>query len=72
MTKWRNTSILNSRIENSIQKIPCQFRSIQLFCNEMAEAINEGKALANGGSTTDVEEEMTAAVEAEETATEEA
>ncbi len=47
-------------------------RSIQLFCNEMAEAINEGKALANGGSTTDVEEEMTAAVEAEETATEEA
>jgi len=45
-------------------------RSIQLFCNEMAEAINEGKALANGGSTTDVEEEFAAAdakeVEAEE------
>ncbi|WP_345980272.1 30S ribosomal protein S2 [Sulfurimonas sp. HSL3-2] len=50
-------------------------RSIQLFCNEMAEAINEGKALANGGSTTDVEEELAAAdakeVEAEETAEEE-
>ncbi|WP_345993342.1 30S ribosomal protein S2 [Sulfurimonas sp. HSL-1716] len=49
-------------------------RSIQLFCNEMAEAINEGKALANGGSTTDVEEEMEAAnakeVEAEEAAEE--
>lgn len=47
-------------------------RSIQLFCNEMAEAINEGKALASGGSTTDVEEEMAAAAqEAEETTTEE-
>ena len=48
-------------------------RSIQLFCNEMAEAINEGKALANGGSTTSVEEELAATEEvAEETATEEA
>jgi len=50
-------------------------RSIQLFCNEIAEAVNEGKALANGGSTTDVEEEMASAVaeeaEAEETAKEE-
>ena len=48
-------------------------RSIQLFCNEMAEAINEGKALANGGSTTSVEDELAAAdAEVEETTTEEA
>ncbi|MDD5157368.1 30S ribosomal protein S2 [Sulfurimonas sp.] len=31
-------------------------RAIQLFCNEMKEAINEGKALANGGSTAASEE----------------
>jgi len=48
-------------------------RSIQLFCNEMAEAINEGKALANGGSTTVTEEEFaTEAVAEEVTTTEEA
>lgn len=43
-------------------------RSIQLFCKEMAEAINEGKALRNGGNDEEVtEEEMApeaAAVEA--------
>jgi len=32
-------------------------RSIQLFCKEMAEAVNEGKALANGGSDAASEEE---------------
>ena len=31
-------------------------RSIQLFCKEMAEAINEGKALRNSGSDDAVEE----------------
>jgi len=40
-------------------------RSIQLFCREMTAAINEGKALMNGGSTeaqeAEVEEENTAA-----------
>lgn len=50
-------------------------RSIQLFCREMTAAINEGKALMNGGSTeaqeAEVEEENTAeeaevAVETEE------
>ncbi|MGZ5208364.1 MAG: 30S ribosomal protein S2 [Sulfuricurvum sp.] len=43
-------------------------RSIQLFCKEMAEAINEGKALRNSGNDEEVtEEEMApeaAAVEA--------
>jgi small subunit ribosomal protein S2 len=41
-------------------------RSIQLFCKEMAEAINEGKALANGGNDEVVVEEVAeeAAVEA--------
>ncbi len=43
-------------------------RSIQLFCKEMAEAINEGKALRSGGNDEEVtEEEMApeaAAVEA--------
>lgn len=33
-------------------------RSIQLFCKEMAEAINEGKALANGGNDEAVAEEV--------------
>ena len=33
-------------------------RSIQLFCREMTEAINEGKALMNGGSTETVEEDF--------------
>jgi small subunit ribosomal protein S2 len=54
-------------------------RSIQLFCREMTEAINEGKALAQGGSDeeqTDEEvatEEAAAAVETEApAATEEA
>ena len=37
-------------------------RSIQLFCKEIAEAINEGKALAAGN---DVEEEMQEAAEEE-------
>lgn len=32
-------------------------RSIQLFCREMAAAINEGKALASGGSTGDSNED---------------
>jgi len=37
-------------------------RSIQLFCKEMAEAINEGKALRNGGNdeAVIVEEEVVA------------
>jgi small subunit ribosomal protein S2 len=35
-------------------------RSIQLFCKEMAEAINEGKALRNSGSDDAVVEEATA------------
>jgi small subunit ribosomal protein S2 len=52
-------------------------RSIQLFCKEMAEAINEGKALRNGGSDEaegDTEEAEAPAEElvAEETTTEEA
>jgi small subunit ribosomal protein S2 len=37
-------------------------RSIQLFCREMTEAINEGKAIA-GGAVKDVAEEMEAQVE---------
>lgn len=52
-------------------------RSIQLFCKEMAEAINEGKALRNGGNDEAVaEEEFAAATEeaasGEEVAAEEA
>ena len=53
-------------------------RSIQLFCKEMAEAINEGKALANGGNDAAAEEvvaeEAPVAVEAaaEEVVAEEA
>ncbi len=52
-------------------------RSIQLFCKEMAEAINEGKALRNGGNDEAVtEEEMSATAEeaaaSEEVAAEEA
>lgn len=43
-------------------------RSIQLFCREMAEAINEGKALAENQSVPDDEAEETV----EETQTEEA
>jgi len=39
-------------------------RSIQLFCREMAAAINEGKALADGGS--DVTEEEMSAQETQE------
>lgn len=35
-------------------------RSIQLFCKEMAEAINEGKALRNSGSDEVAAEEATA------------
>ncbi|MFY9143581.1 30S ribosomal protein S2 [Sulfuricurvum sp.] len=47
-------------------------RSIQLFCKEMAEAINEGKALANGGNDEAVtEEEMAPEAAAVEAATEE-
>jgi small subunit ribosomal protein S2 len=38
-------------------------RSIQLFCKEMAEAINEGKALANGGNDEAVAEEEVATAE---------
>ncbi len=44
-------------------------RSIQLFCKEMAEAINEGKALASGGNDEVAAEEE---VVAEEAAAEEA
>ena len=53
-------------------------RSIQLFCREMTEAINEGKALKDGGSDdaeqeakTTQEEAQTEAVEAQEAQTEE-
>jgi len=44
-------------------------RSIQLFCREMTEAINEGKALMNGGSTESkqVEEEYNPTEEVETT-----
>lgn len=49
-------------------------RSIQLFCREMTAAINEGKALAEGGSTEEEaqEEATTEEVATEETTTEEA
>jgi len=50
-------------------------RSIQLFCREMTAAINEGKALAEGGSTEEeAQEEATTeeVVATEETTTEEA
>ncbi|MGD9715739.1 MAG: 30S ribosomal protein S2 [Sulfuricurvum sp.] len=44
-------------------------RSIQLFCKEMAEAVLEGKALANGGSDEAVvEEEVAVEAAAEEAA----
>ena len=43
-------------------------RSIQLFCKEMAEAINEGKALRNSGNDEVTEEEMAPEVAAEEAA----
>lgn len=46
-------------------------RSIQLFCKEMAEAINEGKALRNGGNEEAVEEEVASEVVAVEAASEE-
>ncbi|MEJ2414928.1 MAG: 30S ribosomal protein S2 [Sulfurimonas sp.] len=45
-------------------------RSIQLFCREMAAAINEGKALAEGGadnSTEEASEEVATEAAAEET-----
>ncbi len=42
-------------------------RSIQLFCKEMAEAVNEGKALANGGNDVAAEEEAAVEAAAEET-----
>ncbi len=45
-------------------------RSIQLFCREMTEAINEGKALANAPEQEEAAEEAEAATE--ETTTEEA
>ena len=47
-------------------------RSIQLFCKEMAEAINEGKALRNGGNDEAVADEEVAAEVAVEAASEEA
>lgn len=47
-------------------------RSIQLFCKEMAEAINEGKALASGGNDEAAsEEEVAVEAAAEEAAAEE-
>ena len=47
-------------------------RSIQLFCKEMAEAINEGKALRNGGNDEAVaEEEVASEAPAVEAAAEE-
>lgn len=47
-------------------------RSIQLFCKEMAEAINEGKALRNSGNDEAVAEETTAEEVFEAAASEEA
>ncbi|HQS66607.1 MAG TPA: 30S ribosomal protein S2 [Sulfuricurvum sp.] len=47
-------------------------RSIQLFCKEMAEAINEGKALRNSGSDDAIAEETTAEEVFEAAASEEA
>jgi small subunit ribosomal protein S2 len=47
-------------------------RSIQLFCKEMAEAINEGKALRNGGNDEVVVEEEVAEAAPEAVAAEEA
>ena len=46
-------------------------RSIQLFCKEMAEAINEGKALRSGGNDEAVADEEVAAEVAAEAASEE-
>ncbi|MGA9046015.1 30S ribosomal protein S2 [Sulfuricurvum sp.] len=46
-------------------------RSIQLFCKEMAEAINEGKALRSGGNDEAVADEEVAAEVAVEAASEE-
>ena len=46
-------------------------RSIQLFCKEMAEAINEGKALRNGGNDEAVAEEAATEEVAVEAAAEE-
>ncbi|MBD3810434.1 MAG: 30S ribosomal protein S2 [Sulfuricurvum sp.] len=46
-------------------------RSIQLFCREMAEAINEGKALRNGGNDEAVAEEAATEEVAVEAAAEE-
>jgi small subunit ribosomal protein S2 len=43
-------------------------RSIQLFCKEMAEAINEGKALRNSGNDEVTEEEMAPVAAVEEAA----
>ena len=43
-------------------------RSIQLFCKEMAEAINEGKALRNSGNDEVTEEEMAPEAAVEEAA----
>ena len=47
-------------------------RSIQLFCKEMAEAINEGKALRNGGNDEVVVEEEVAEAAPEAVVAEEA
>ena len=46
-------------------------RSIQLFCKEMAEAINEGKALRSGGNDEVAADEEVAAEVAVEAAVEE-
>jgi small subunit ribosomal protein S2 len=46
-------------------------RSIQLFCREMTAAINEGKALRDGGSDEVAEEAEIEALEAAEETTEE-
>jgi small subunit ribosomal protein S2 len=47
-------------------------RSIQLFCREMTAAINEGKALAEGGSDEEQNEEEVATEEVAVETTEEA
>ncbi len=47
-------------------------RSIQLYCKEMAEAINEGKALRNGGNDEAVVEEEVAEAAPEAVVAEEA
>jgi len=46
-------------------------RSIQLFCREMAAAVNEGKALRDAPDEEEIQEEVEAAAEETPVATEE-